>query len=268
MSSNFIRKIILACFILVPLLSSIISTVHLVDLFSLGNPSWISITIAIAIEIGSIASFLTLSILSRLNKSIVWSMFIILFIMQIIGNTYFSYDWVTDCIAKDPNWLNTFKEMMDFFIPDVELKTTKMILSMLIGIPIPLISVFLLKSIVDYIGVDKAEEPVILDVPKKEEEVTIINEPKIEEVKIEEVKIKEPLNVYKEDIIVVEEPIILDVPKEEIKEEIVEEPIILDAPKEEIIEEPKKEEFVEDEKPDEPEIILRYGHEIHSSQIR
>jgi hypothetical protein len=152
-TANF-KKAIVFCFILVPLLSSIISTVHLVDFFYLGNPSWISYTVAIAIELGAVASFLTLSILSKLNKTIVWGMFIILFFMQVIGNIYFSYDWVTNKIAQNPTWLSNFREMMEFFIYKVDMKTSKMILSLLIGVPIPLISVFLLKSTTDYLGTD------------------------------------------------------------------------------------------------------------------
>ena len=154
MKTNDLKKIIVFCFVLVPLLSSIISTIHLVDLFALGNPSWISYTVAVAIEVGAVASFLTLSILSKLNKGIVWGMFTILFLMQIIGNVYFSYDWITKKIVQDPNWVKNFKEMLEFFFYEIDEKTSKMILSMLIGIPIPLISVFLLKSTTDYLGTD------------------------------------------------------------------------------------------------------------------
>jgi hypothetical protein len=157
MKPSSLKRVIVFCFVLVPVLSSIISTIHLVDLFYLGNPSWISYTVAVAIEVGAVASFLTLSILSRLNKGIVWGMFIILFMMQVIGNVYFSYDWISKKIIADPTWIKNFKEMMEFFVFEIEEKTTKMILSMLIGIPIPLISVFLLKSAADYLGDDKIE---------------------------------------------------------------------------------------------------------------
>ena len=175
MRKDILKKIIVGCFVIVPLLSSIISTVHLVDFFYLGNPSWISYTVAFAIEIGSVASFLTLSILSRLNKNIVWGMFLILFFMQVIGNVYFTYDWVTARIGENPSWLTNFREMSEFFFGDVELKTSKMILALLIGVPIPLISVFLLKSTVDYLGTDKNEtiEPSKPDLPDTE---TIVEE--------------------------------------------------------------------------------------------
>jgi len=158
MKANKLKRIIVLCFVIVPLLSSIISTVHLVDFFYLGNPSWISYTIAVAIEVGAVASFLTLSILSRLNKTIVWGMFFILFFMQVVGNVYFSYDWVTSRISENADWLKNFREMMEFFVYEIDEKTSKMILSLLIGVPIPLISVFLLKSTVDYLGDDANEE--------------------------------------------------------------------------------------------------------------
>jgi hypothetical protein len=165
-----------------------------VDLFYLGNPSWISYTVAVSIEVGAVASFLTLSILSKLNKGIVWGMFIILFLMQVIGNVYFSYDWITKKIIDSPGWIITFKEMMEFFIYEVEEKTAKMILSLLIGVPIPLISVFLLKSTTDYLGSDIMDAAPVLphhDSPvqmlyDKGEPLTIVKTEQTEEQKAEE----------------------------------------------------------------------------------
>jgi hypothetical protein len=172
MEKKTLKSIIVTCFVLVPLLSSIISTIHLVDLFYLGNPSWISYTVAVSIEIGAVASFLTLSILSKLNKTIVWGMFIILFFMQVIGNVYFSYDWITKKIMENPDWIKNFREMMEFFIFEIEEKTSKMILALLIGVPIPLISVFLLKSMTDYLGDDSIVPSVTEIVTEPQEVVT------------------------------------------------------------------------------------------------
>ena len=205
MNPKLLKRIIVFCFVLVPLLSSIISTIHLVDLFSLGNPSAMSYAISVGIEVGAIASFLALSILSRLSKTIVWGMFFILFVMQIIGNVYFSYNYVTLKIAEHPMWLSNFREMMDFFVSDIELKTSKMILSMLIGIPIPLISVFLLKSTTDYLGDDtekispsptiveeKPEEPAKKDPEPVEAPTAVIEAPQeIPEETHEEQKLEE-----------------------------------------------------------------------------
>jgi hypothetical protein len=87
---------------------------------------------------------------------------VILFFMQIIGNMYFSYEWISQKMASDPNWIESFKQMIEFFLGDLEEVDVKMYLTILISWPIPLISVFLLKSATDYIGSDaeeKAKEP-------------------------------------------------------------------------------------------------------------
>lgn len=168
MNKKLLKRVIVTFFISVPILSSIISTLHLVDLFQLGNPAWLSVALAVAIEIGSIASFLTLSILSKLNKSIVWTVFIILFMMQIVGNMYYSYEWITHKMLVDPTWIDSFKQMTEFFFGKLELNDVKMYLTILISWPIPLISVFLLKSAVDYIGTDTEEVPKEADQPAKE----------------------------------------------------------------------------------------------------
>lgn len=167
MNSKILTKIIIGCFIAVPILSSVISTLHIIDLFQLGNPSWISVALAIAIEIGSIASFLTLSILSKLNKTIVWSMFGILFFMQLLGNMYYSYEWMTNKILTNPIWLDSFKQMTEFFTGTLKMVDVKMYLTIIISWPIPLISVFLLKSAVDYLGDDVNE---VLEEKIKEED--------------------------------------------------------------------------------------------------
>jgi hypothetical protein len=161
--NKILKKIIVTSFVSVPILSSVISTLHLVDLFYLGNPNWLAVALAIAIEIGSIASFLTLSILSRLNKTIVWSVFAILFFMQIVGNMYYSYEWITLKMLENSKWLESFEQMVEFFMGDLETVDVKMYLTILISWPIPLVSVFLLKSATDYIVTDeeiKDKEPV------------------------------------------------------------------------------------------------------------
>lgn len=168
MNKKSLKKLIVTFFISVPILSSIISTLHLVDLFELGNPGWLAIALATAIEIGSIASFLTLSILSKLNKSIVWTIFVILFMMQLVGNMYYSYEWISHKMAADPTWINSFKQMVEFFTGDLALNDVKMYLTILISWPIPLISVFLLKSATDYIGSDAEEIDKEQDLQKKE----------------------------------------------------------------------------------------------------
>ena len=152
-----LRVILLSFYIGVPFIFSVISTYHLVDLLSLGNPSWLAVLSSIAIEFGAIASFLSLSVFTKLNKSIVWSMFFLLFFLQLMGNVYFSYSWISEMMTTSPRWIYTAKEMLSFFV-DTDDKTVKMILALVIGVPPPMISIFLLKSTTDYIGNDSDEK--------------------------------------------------------------------------------------------------------------
>ena len=168
MNNKLLKKVIVGSFVSVPILSSFISTLHLIDLFQLGNPSWLAVALSIAIEIGSLASFLALSIMSKLNKSFVWSIFILLFFMQIVGNMYFSYEWITSKMNQDPKWMDSFKQMIEFFLGSLEAVDVKMYLTILISWPIPLISVFLLKSATDYIGTDAEEVVKVPDTVSKE----------------------------------------------------------------------------------------------------
>ena len=85
LSSNDLRKIVTICFLAVPVLSSLISTIHIITFFGLGNMSWMAIVLALAFEIGSIASLMTLTVLDKINKMVVWFIFFVLVIMQMLG---------------------------------------------------------------------------------------------------------------------------------------------------------------------------------------
>ena len=203
MNNKLLKNIIIWSFVSVPVLSSFISTLHLIDLFALGNPYWLAVALAVAIEIGSLASFLTLSILSKLNKGFVWTVFIILFLMQIIGNTYFSYEWISGKIAQDSKWVDSFKEMTEFFFGSLQILDIKMYLSILISWPIPVISVFLLKSATEYLGSDEEEEKEE-KFESQEEPITVGEDEPIVEVKeipkdlsFEEIKREDRIQFHK-----------------------------------------------------------------------
>ena len=153
--NKLVNRLIIIVFISVPLLSSLISMIHLFNMYDLGNIEILAIASAICIELGAISSFLSLSILSKLNRTIVWSIFILLFLLQIIGNIYYSFDYITIKMTTNSTYLNSFQELMNRFFTDIELPDVKLILSIIIGAPIPIISLMLLKSLMDYIKPSK-----------------------------------------------------------------------------------------------------------------
>ena len=82
---------IIGTFVTLYLLVSVISTIHVIDFFKLSNPTWLAVSLAIAFEVGAAASLASLITLDKMNKGIVWGLFIILTLMQAMGNTYYAY---------------------------------------------------------------------------------------------------------------------------------------------------------------------------------
>ena len=154
MISNLTRvqKWTVIAFLIVPLLSSAISTIHIVDFFGLGNYHWMAYVLAAAFEIGSIASAIAITALDKISKWAVWSIFIVLVFFQLIGNIYFSFDYITTMVMSNPEYLDTAKAFIGYFYSFENYDDLRVVLSCLIGLPIPLISLAFLKSVVDYIN--------------------------------------------------------------------------------------------------------------------
>lgn len=169
----------------VPALSSIISAIHLVKLFNLGNEAYLSYTLALVFELGAIASFLALRLIpSSINKWMVWAIFIMLAFLQIVGNVFYSYDFIYVAIQNQETWLNSFNDFMGYFTGN-DAKTNHMILSWIIGLPIPLIALFLLKVTPEFWETKKENSNLIVlknnDTPSLIKDDTIIDKNKIDD---------------------------------------------------------------------------------------
>lgn len=170
MKNKWYKKLIVGAFLVVPIVSSLISTVHAVDLFGLGNEVWMAFALAMVFELGQLSSLLTLAILDKINKFVVWSIFFLLASMQILGNIYYSFDFVTQRLIEDPNWLGSALELINkFTFGEIDSSTAKFILALVIGIPVPVISIAFLKSLVDYLNIKEHDE----DVAKKREKEAV-----------------------------------------------------------------------------------------------
>jgi hypothetical protein len=87
MNHKLINRFVIGVFVLLYLLTSIISTIHVIDFFKLSNADWLAITLAVAFEVGAAASLASIIALKKMNKSIVWALFFVLTAMQAMGNT-------------------------------------------------------------------------------------------------------------------------------------------------------------------------------------
>ena len=177
---------IIGTFVTLYLLVSVISTIHVIDFFKLSNPTWLAVSLAIAFEVGAAASLASLITLDKMNKGIVWGLFIILTLMQAMGNTYYAY-----------THLQNFQGWIELFgLSEEDLIYQKRVLSMVSGAILPIVALGFIKSLVDYIRPpdEVKDEPVI----KEDVDAKPIDE-QVSELDID--------NSFDESVFFVEEPV-------------------------------------------------------------
>ena len=142
MNKQLIHRFVITTFVSLYFIVSFFSTYHVITFFSLSNPMWVSVGLAIAFEIGAAASLAALTILEKLNKNLVLGLFILLTLMQMMGNMFYAYINLEN--------FQPWSEL--FFMSNEPLITQKQLLSFISGAILPLIALGFIKSLVDYIN--------------------------------------------------------------------------------------------------------------------
>ena len=146
--NTLVKRFVIGTFITLYALVSVISTIHVIDFFELSNPYWLAVTLAIGFEIGAAASLASLVILKKMNKTLVWALFITITLMQMQGNMYYAFINLED--------FGSWAELFDLI--DEDIIDQKRILAFVSGAILPLIALGFIKSLVDYIKPEEDEE--------------------------------------------------------------------------------------------------------------
>jgi hypothetical protein len=200
--SNILHWFIILTFIGLYAIVSIISTIHVIDFFKLSNPEWLAVSLAVAFEIGAAASLASLIILDKMNKPLVWGLFIVLTLMQMMGNMYFSFTHLQDFTG----WVELFG------LVDEEVVYQKRVLSFISGGILPLVALGFIKSLVDYIKPKDSEKEIDNLEVSKEEIVNTVSSPALNpdylnhEYNFEEL-LPEPEPIEEEELLPEPEPI-------------------------------------------------------------
>lgn len=139
--NKLVSEFIIGTFVALYLLTSIVSTIHVIDFFELSNPRWMAITLAIGFEVGAAASLASLIVMEKMNKTLVWALFITITAMQINGNLYYAFINMQDY----GNWVELFNLL------EWEPLAQKRLLAAVSGAILPLVALGFIKSLVDYI---------------------------------------------------------------------------------------------------------------------
>jgi hypothetical protein len=139
--SKLVKRFIIGVFVSLYVITSIVSTIHVIDFFQLSNPYWLAVTLAIGFELGAAASLASLVILDRMNRTLVWTLFTTITLMQVQGNMYHAF-----------TNLQGFESWSELFgLIEEEPIYQKRILAAVSGAILPLVALGFIKSLVDYI---------------------------------------------------------------------------------------------------------------------
>lgn len=178
--SKLVNGFIISTFVGLYAIVSVISTIHVIEFFELSNPKWLAISLAVAFEIGAAASLASLIVLDKMNKLLVWILFIVLTCMQAMGNTYYAYTHIHD--------FQSWSELFGLIEEDVIYQ--KRLLSIISGAILPLVALGFIKSLVDYIKPEEVseqtEEDVIIDLNHTSEAPIQISENLPEQASVQE----------------------------------------------------------------------------------
>ena len=178
-----IQIINIIAFLIVPIISSFISTYHIVNFFQIGNSFALSMFLSISFELGALASAISITILDKISKFVTWAIFLILIVFQIIGNVYYTFEYIVRQEVINSKYLDVPARFISYFWEFETTDEIRMFLSILIGIPIPLISLAFLKTLVDYISNHSVEEVKEVETVKEEVSEEIPSQPlEVEEV--------------------------------------------------------------------------------------
>lgn len=139
--NKIVKRFIITTFVALYTLVSVISTIHVIDFFELSNPYWLAVSLAIGFELGAAASLASLVILDKMNKGLVWALFITITLMQMQGNMYYAFTNLEDF----QSWSELFN------LIEEDLIYQKRILAFVSGAILPLVALGFIKSLVDYI---------------------------------------------------------------------------------------------------------------------
>ena len=178
MKNKATHYFIIGSFVTLYLLVSIISTIHVIDFFKLSNPTWLAVSLAIGFEVGAAASLASLIILEKMNKGIVWGLFILLTAMQAMGNTYYAFSHLENFTG----WIELFG------LQEEDLIYQKRILAIISGAVLPIVALGFIKSLVDYIKPTPETvqtEPIVEDSIIEEPSMEPVGQPVQESVQVE-----------------------------------------------------------------------------------
>jgi hypothetical protein len=140
-----------------------INSVAFFDLAHDGIMNW---ALAIGFELGAAASLAAIIILDKTNKTMVWTLFILLTAFQMMANSFHAFINLESYMP----WIELFG------LEEAEPIFQKRVLSIVSGAILPIVALGFIKSLVDYIRPDQPKEE-STEISSIEEPIELPSEP-------------------------------------------------------------------------------------------
>jgi hypothetical protein len=160
---NIIKYVSCSAFGLLYVLVACISLICSVEFFRLAHAGTMSWVLAIGFELGAMCCLLSTLILPKEKQALVWLMFVLLTIFQMMGNTYAAYS----ALDNYQGWIELFG------LEELEPIAQKRVLACISGAILPLVALGFVRTMVNVLQPKKdkvAEEPIAEPLPEPEPE--------------------------------------------------------------------------------------------------
>ena len=141
MKNKLVHFFIIGIFCSLYFLVATISMINSVAFFDLAHDGIMNWALAVGFELGAAASLAAIIILDKTNKTMVWSLFILLTAFQMMANSFHAFVHLENYMP----WIELFG------LEEEEPIFQKRILSIVSGAVLPLVALGFIKSLVDYI---------------------------------------------------------------------------------------------------------------------
>ena len=158
-----LRNIIVGCFIIPILLVAFVSISHVTTMYELSNPIAWSVYLSVAIEIAALSALAAVSV--RMGNFI-YIPFIIVTLIQFLGNLFFAYSFIDETSIAFKNWVELVGplfEPLGYELTDIP--SQKRILAFFTGGLLPFISLTFAHMLVVFTEKNKLDDSD--DEPKK-----------------------------------------------------------------------------------------------------
>lgn len=149
MKRNIIKYISCSAFGLLYVLVACISLICSVEFFRLAHAGTMSWVLAIGFELGAMCCLLSTLILPKEKQALVWLMFVLLTLFQMMGNTYAAYS----ALDNFQGWIELFG------LEEMEPIAQKRVLACISGAILPLVALGFVRTMVNVLQPGEKKTP-------------------------------------------------------------------------------------------------------------